>query len=300
MSRKPPDPKTHNAEPTPPKHADTVHVTHEMRERLLSLREETGFGPTALLRGTRHDRPDGLKSDTVKRWLEGKAASARKDHLEYVLSRWARLASASQGKVPLDEKTRRELVGHRRRTGVGPLKLLRGSGGVPLGLSANQISGWLSGRVMNVRKDHLDFVARRWAGLHPAKVSAWLSGQRTAKREHLEFVLARCREIWGEPFELSEINLSFACMEVICLQTEAFYALVEEVVDRVAEKHADKPDKWVGPEEAMRILRIKAKSTLQALRDEGKIRYSHPQKRIILYDRDSLLAYLEKNARETF
>lgn len=226
MSRKPPDPKTHNAEPTPPKHADTVHVTHEMRERLPSLREETGFGPTALLRGTRHDRPDGLKSDTVKRWLEGKAASARKDHLEYVLS--------------------------------------------------------------------------RWAGLHPAKVSAWLSGQRTAKREHLEFVLARCREIWGEPFELSEINLSFACMEVICLQTEAFYALVEEVVDRVAEKHADKPDKWVGPEEAMRILRIKAKSTLQALRDEGKIRYSHPQKRIILYDRDSLLAYLEKNARETF
>lgn len=107
-------------------------------------------------------------------------------------------------------------------------------------------------------------------------------------------------KLFSDVVHVSPQILSFAYMEVICLQTEAFYALVEQVVARVVEKHGAKPDKWVGPEEAMRILRIKAKSTLQTLRDEGKIRYSHPQKRIILYDRDSLLAYLEKNARETF
>jgi hypothetical protein len=36
------------------------------------------------------------------------------------------------------------------------------------------------------------------------------------------------------------------------------------------------------------------------LRDEGKIRFSHPQKKIILYDRDSIGGYLEDNAQETF
>lgn len=88
-------------------------------------------------------------------------------------------------------------------------------------------------------------------------------------------------------------------MEVICLQTEAFYALIDEVVQRLSEKNPVQ-DKWVDNDEAMRLLKIKAKSTLQILRDEGKIRYSHPQKKIILYDRDSINEYLEKHAKETF
>ena len=88
-------------------------------------------------------------------------------------------------------------------------------------------------------------------------------------------------------------------MEVICLQTEAFYALIDEVVQRLREKNA-KPEKWINTETAMELLNIKAKSTLQILRDEGKIRYTHPQKKIILYDRDSIKEYLEKHAKETF
>lgn len=88
-------------------------------------------------------------------------------------------------------------------------------------------------------------------------------------------------------------------MEVICLQTQAFYALVEEVVDRLAKKEI-REDKWIDTDEAMRLLRIKSKTTLQQLRDEGKIRFSQPQKKVILYDRASIELYLEKNARETF
>jgi len=89
-------------------------------------------------------------------------------------------------------------------------------------------------------------------------------------------------------------------MEVICLQTEAFYALIDEVIKRLDEKKNTKAEKWVTTEEAMRLLNIKAKSTLQIMRDEGKIRFTHPQKKIILYDRDSINEYLEKHARETF
>jgi hypothetical protein len=89
-------------------------------------------------------------------------------------------------------------------------------------------------------------------------------------------------------------------MQVICLEEEAFYALVEQVVTRLKDKNGNSYDKWVCDEDAMRLLNIKSKTTLQKLRDEGKIRFTQPQKKIILYDRDSINLYLEQNVRETY
>lgn len=89
-------------------------------------------------------------------------------------------------------------------------------------------------------------------------------------------------------------------MQVICLEDEAFYALIDQVVQRIKEKENIKEDKWIPPEMAMKMLNISSKSTLQRFRDEGKIRFSHPEKKIILYDKDSINDYLEKHARETF
>ncbi len=89
-------------------------------------------------------------------------------------------------------------------------------------------------------------------------------------------------------------------MEVICLQDEAFYALIEKVVARIKEKQGVKQDKWISGEEAMKILRISSKTTLQKLRDEGKLRFSQPEKKIILYDNDSINEYLGKHVNETF
>lgn len=89
-------------------------------------------------------------------------------------------------------------------------------------------------------------------------------------------------------------------MEVICLQDDAFYALVDEVVNRIKRDNNIQEDKWINGEEAMRLLNIKSKTSLQNLRDEGKVRFSQPQKKVILYDRDSINTYLEKNASETF
>lgn len=89
-------------------------------------------------------------------------------------------------------------------------------------------------------------------------------------------------------------------MEVICLENEAFYALIEEVVQRIKEKQNIKHDKWISASEAMEKLRIKSKTTLQRLRDEGRIRFSQPDKKIILYDFDSINEYLEKHTKEAF
>ena len=89
-------------------------------------------------------------------------------------------------------------------------------------------------------------------------------------------------------------------MEVICLQDEAFYALVEKVVSRIREQQKVTSDKWISGEETMKLLRITSKTTLQKLRDEGKIRFSQPEKKIILYDMDSINQYQNQHAHKTF
>ncbi|MEQ9262047.1 MAG: helix-turn-helix domain-containing protein [Owenweeksia sp.] len=88
-------------------------------------------------------------------------------------------------------------------------------------------------------------------------------------------------------------------MEVICLEEKAFYALIEEVYDRLKEREKVR-DKWVDRDEALRLLRIKSKTTLQKLRDTGKIRFTQPEPQTILYDTDSIDQYLENHANETF
>lgn len=89
-------------------------------------------------------------------------------------------------------------------------------------------------------------------------------------------------------------------MNVICLHDDAFYALVDKVVERIQQQRSVQEDKWVSGAEAMLKLRIQSKTTLQKLRDEGQIRFSQPEKKIILYDTDSINDYLSRNAKDTF
>ncbi len=89
-------------------------------------------------------------------------------------------------------------------------------------------------------------------------------------------------------------------MEVICLEDAAFFALLDRAVEHIKSKFIVHQDKWISGEEAMHKLRITSKTTLQKLRDEGKVRFSQPEKKIILYDMDSINEYLDKNSRSTF
>ncbi len=89
-------------------------------------------------------------------------------------------------------------------------------------------------------------------------------------------------------------------MEVFCLEDAAYFRLLEETLKFAKEKFGAQKEKWVTDEEAMHLLNIKSRTTLQSLRDEGKIRFSQPQKRVIVYDRESIDTYLEKHAHNTF
>lgn len=89
-------------------------------------------------------------------------------------------------------------------------------------------------------------------------------------------------------------------LNVICLDSEAFYALIDDVVDHIKKEHAPEKERWMSDSEAMELLKISSKTTLQKYRDEGRIRYSQPSRKIILYDRVSLLEFLDENAKDTF
>ena len=72
---------------------------------------------------------------------------------------------------------------------------------------------------------------------------------------------------------------------------------LEALVDQVVPKE---PDKWILEEEAMKMMGIKSKSHLWKLRTEGCITYTQPSRKILLYDRDSILAYLDSHIKKSF
>jgi hypothetical protein len=68
-------------------------------------------------------------------------------------------------------------------------------------------------------------------------------------------------------------------LKVICLEEEAFYELVDRVVERMMDERKEKP-KWISADEAMQILKITSKTTLQKLKNEGYIKFTQPMKKL--------------------
>jgi hypothetical protein len=89
-------------------------------------------------------------------------------------------------------------------------------------------------------------------------------------------------------------------LEIVCFESEAFYKLLEQVLQHFKLKEPTPCDKWISGAEAMKMMRIKSKATLQKMRDEGRIRFTQPEKKIILYDADSINDYLEDFVYEPF
>lgn len=89
--------------------------------------------------------------------------------------------------------------------------------------------------------------------------------------------------------------------EVICIDKSVFRALVTEICAHIDNKFLlPRESKWVNTETALAILNLKSRTSLQAIRDSGQIRFSQPSAKQILYDRDSLISFIESHAHETF
>lgn len=86
--------------------------------------------------------------------------------------------------------------------------------------------------------------------------------------------------------------------ETICIDTKAFYALLDQVIERVDEKYEQsKEPKWIDGNEVMRMLNISSRTTLQAVKDSPDVRVSVMSKKVVLYDRQSILNYIENHSK---
>lgn len=86
-------------------------------------------------------------------------------------------------------------------------------------------------------------------------------------------------------------------LKIICLGSKAFYALIDEVTARIKASHNIEVDNWIDEHEAMSLLRITSKTSLQRYRDERRIRFSALSRKVIVYDRESIIDYIEKQAK---
>ena len=85
--------------------------------------------------------------------------------------------------------------------------------------------------------------------------------------------------------------------QILMIERDDLESLFEDILSRVAPKE---PDKWILESEAMSLMGIKSKSHLWKLRTEGCIAYTQPSRKHLLYDRESILDYLEKHKKNTF
>ncbi|MEM6697644.1 MAG: helix-turn-helix domain-containing protein, partial [Bacteroidota bacterium] len=80
-----------------------------------------------------------------------------------------------------------------------------------------------------------------------------------------------------------------------------FFELVDKVVSYLEQAQGKEAEKvWLDSTEAKKLLGLKSSTSLSNLRSNGLIEYSHPSKKVILYKRESILAYLEKHSHKTF
>jgi hypothetical protein len=86
--------------------------------------------------------------------------------------------------------------------------------------------------------------------------------------------------------------------EMVFISRKDLQIMLEEIIGGVVPTAAEK--EWVIESEAMEMLGIKSKSYLWTLRSQGKIEYSHPSRKIILYNVQSIRGYIESFSHKTF
>lgn len=88
---------------------------------------------------------------------------------------------------------------------------------------------------------------------------------------------------------------------LIMISEENLWRLIERVITQMEKLQGKEHKKvWLDTEETKKLLALKSDTSLFNLRTQGKIEFSQPSRKVILYKRDSILAYLEKHSHKTF
>lgn len=152
----------------PDRVSETLPLTPEILETLRAHVLRTGKGPSAILRAA-HDRPTGLTGSIIHSWLSEKTATARKDHLDYVLMRYE--GHQVSDRIDITGAMLAELRAQAARTGVGPHALLSGAKDKPTRLNGNTVQNWMRGCSRTTSNDQFNYVLARWRTLPDAGTS---------------------------------------------------------------------------------------------------------------------------------
>lgn len=93
-------------------------------------------------------------------------------------------------------------------------------------------------------------------------------------------------------------------MDVIIFEKDTYYQMHSELMSMVKQAireakeealaNADPANDWLSTEEAKKLLGVRSKTKMQALRDLDQIKFTQ-HGRIIKYSKKSILEYLERN-----
>ncbi len=88
---------------------------------------------------------------------------------------------------------------------------------------------------------------------------------------------------------------------LILSDEETFYKMASEIVDRILkEKKELQSQIWISESQVMALMHIKSKTTLATYRAKGYIAYSALGKRSFIYDKRSVLAFINSRIRKAY
>lgn len=185
-----------------------VEVTQKDIEEIIRQRERTGVGFSALLRGPRGTKPDGLQSTTIRNWLKGRAKTALDGHTDWVIARYRALPDKPKA---TREKTKPALTPNPplpdgfveelnmwRDCGILPTYLLQNANGAPDGFNRSILANWLSRISSTGHADHVAFVRGFCEGCLDSPAAA-LPVTRPMRKA--------LRELWGQFDEQKQLQL---------------------------------------------------------------------------------------------
>lgn len=140
-------------------------ISDDIRRRLNELREKTDIGPFALLKGQRDRMPDGISGAIVAAWLNGDRREARSDQLDFVINLWEQKDDPAYYRVDLTDEHLNELACQRLRTGVDAKTFFKPPYTPPNGLHIHHVHNWTRGGTRSARRDHLEYVLGAWRAL---------------------------------------------------------------------------------------------------------------------------------------
>ncbi|MGI9377582.1 MAG: hypothetical protein ACR2PC_16040 [Tsuneonella suprasediminis] len=142
-----------------------IPITEAIRQKLRSERDRTGIAPSALLRRTEKQRPEGLSISAPGLWIRGDVGSLKPEHLDFVLSAYEACPTTrleAEIETRFKEKLQSEII----RTGIRPQRLLGAScADKPQDLRADAVIRWMKGIGPQLAESYLAYLLDRYAKL---------------------------------------------------------------------------------------------------------------------------------------